>query len=78
MEIAEQWGDAIGEVTLADAVRAGKILRSEPRGEGQLAVDDFLRVLEAQGFHGPTVVDVRDLGQRGAEKAAAVLREFSR
>ncbi len=71
---------AIGQVTLADAVRAGRAggLRPVMLGEGQLAVGALMSFLREEGFDGATVVDVRDLGDgaAGAQRAAEVLRRL--
>jgi sugar phosphate isomerase/epimerase len=80
--LASGAGHGVGQVTAADAVRAGKTVRAAFLGEGQLPLTDFLEILEegGRGGHVPLVVDVRDLPDpaAGAAHAAAVLRKALR
>jgi sugar phosphate isomerase/epimerase len=80
LKVAEEMAGIIGQVTAADAIRAGKSARATFLGEGQLPLPDLLAILDEQGFHGPMVVDVRDLtdGVEGARHAAEVLGRLLR
>jgi len=75
---AEMFAGVIGQVTAADVIRAGKMVRATFLGEGQLPLHELLEILADQGFRGPLVVDVRDLpdGAAGARHAAGVLRKL--
>jgi sugar phosphate isomerase/epimerase len=77
LKVAEQLAGRLGQFTAADAVRAGKAVRGAFLGEGQLPLVEMLEILEEMGFRGPTVVDVRDVGDgaAGARHAAEVLRK---
>ncbi|HVX84115.1 MAG TPA: sugar phosphate isomerase/epimerase family protein [Phycisphaerae bacterium] len=77
LPIAEALAARVGQFTAGDAVRAGKSTRSAFLGEGQLPLVELLEILGDIGFHGPTVVDVRDLADAagGARHAAAVLEK---
>jgi sugar phosphate isomerase/epimerase len=80
LRAAELLAGAIGQLTASDGIRRGASggggnLRTTMLGEGQLPLAELLQLLREQGFHGPLVVDVRDLpdGIAGARHAAAVL-----
>ena len=70
----------IGQLTASDAIRSGRGggVRAVPLGEGQLPLRELAEMLREQGFDGPWVVDVRDLGDAaaGARQAAEVLRKL--
>jgi sugar phosphate isomerase/epimerase len=68
----------VGQMTVADAVRAGSSVRAVPLGEGQVAWPEVWRALRDQDFRGPIVVDVRDLpdGPSAARGAADTLRAW--
>jgi sugar phosphate isomerase/epimerase len=76
--VAETLAGIIGQVTAADAIRAGHSVRATFLGEGQLPLHELLEILENQAFHGPLIVDVRDLpdASQGARHAAHVLHEL--
>ena len=80
LTVAEEMAGVIGEVTAADAIRAGQALRATFLGEGQVPLPELMEILQEQGFHGPMVVDVRDLpdAAAGARHAAEVLRRLWR
>jgi sugar phosphate isomerase/epimerase len=72
----EQFRGSIGQVTLADSVRAGARTRIVELGHGQLALPQLLDALRQADFNGPLVVDVRDLPDaiHAAANAAKILR----
>jgi sugar phosphate isomerase/epimerase len=80
LKVAEEMAGAIGQVTAADAIRAGKSVRAAFLGEGQLPLPDLMQILEEQGYRGPLIVDVRDLlnAPEAAQHAADVLRKLLR
>ncbi len=80
LKLAEALAGGIGQLTAADAVRAGSTVRSTFLGEGQLPLPELMEILEEQGFRGPTIVDVRDLpdAAAGARHAAQVLGKLLR
>ncbi|MGN6366988.1 MAG: sugar phosphate isomerase/epimerase family protein [Phycisphaerae bacterium] len=80
LKVAENLADSIGQLTAADAVRAGNNLRATFLGEGQLPLPDLLEILQEIGFHGPTIVDPRDLSDpaTAATHAAQVLAKLLR
>jgi sugar phosphate isomerase/epimerase len=80
LKVAEEMAGIIGQVTAADAIRAGKSARATFLGEGQLPLPELMEILEEQGFRGPLVVDVRDLthSAEGARHAAEVLGRLLR
>ena len=80
LKLAEEHAGLIGQVTAADAVRAGNSVRAAFLGEGQLALPELMAILQEQGFAGPMLVDVRDLadGAAGARHAAHVLEKLMR
>jgi sugar phosphate isomerase/epimerase len=71
---AELLAGNIGQMTVSDAIRAGKAVRIAMLGEGQLPLRELAALLREQGFTGPWVVDPRDVGVEGAQRAARVLR----
>jgi len=79
LKMAEEAGAndyaSIGQLTAADAIRAGSSLRAAPLGEGQVPFQQLLHILHEQNFSGPTVVDLRDLSNpsESAEHAARIL-----
>lgn len=77
---AEAMAGLIGQLTAADAVRAGANVRATFLGEGQLPLPELMEILQEQGFQGPTIVDVRDLPDPsgGARHAAEVLEKLLR
>jgi len=80
LKFLEAYGESLGQFTAADAVRAGKSVRAAMLGEGQLPLDELMQMLREHGYHGPMIVDVRDLpdGIAGARHAADVLRRFAK
>jgi sugar phosphate isomerase/epimerase len=78
LKLAEDYAGLIGQVTAADAVRAGNSTRAAFLGEGQLPLPELMAILQEQGFSGPMVVDVRDLpdAAAGARHAAHVLEKL--
>jgi len=76
LAVAAELGERIGQFTAADAIRAGRQCRAVELDEGQVPLRELVEQLREQGFTGPTVVDVRDLGNAavGARRAAEVLR----
>lgn len=80
LALAERWGGMLGQMTMADAVRAGKTVRAQRLGEGQLPLAELMELLGEHGYTGPLVVDVRDLpdGAEGAHHAARLLRKLMR
>ncbi len=80
LKVAENLGDAIGQLTAADAVRAGSSVRTTYLGEGQLPLPDLLEILQELNFRGPMIVDPRDLPDpaTGAHHAAEVLAKLLR
>lgn len=76
LKAAELLAGSLAEVTLGDAIRAGQAARLVELGEGQLPLSDLLAHLREQDFHGPMVVDVRELPRNAdaARHAAETLR----
>jgi sugar phosphate isomerase/epimerase len=80
LQTAEILAGKIGQLTASDAVKSGRGVRAVTLGEGQLPLRELAQMLHEQGFHGPWVVDVRDLAdapnaaQRAAEALRATLR----
>ncbi|HVT80073.1 MAG TPA: sugar phosphate isomerase/epimerase family protein [Phycisphaerae bacterium] len=68
----------IGQLTAADAIRAGRNLRAAALGEGQLPLQELVERLREQDFTGPWVVSVRDLPDAagGAARAAEIMRRY--
>ena len=71
----ESLAGLIGQLTAADAVRAGATTRPTLLGEGQLPLHQLLELLHEQGFQGPTIVDLHNLPDpaAAAHHAAKVL-----
>jgi sugar phosphate isomerase/epimerase len=80
LKVAENLADAIGQLTAADAVRAGSSVRATYLGEGQLPLPELMEILQELNFRGPTIVDPRDLpdAAKGARHAAEVLAKLLR
>ena len=76
LKAAEWMAGSVGQMTASDAIRAGRGVRVAMLGEGQLPLRKLAELLREQGFVGPWVVDVRELGDGvgAARHAAEVLR----
>ncbi len=74
----ESLAGLIGQLTAADAIRAGSTTRPTFLGEGQLPLPELLEILHEQGFQGPTIVDLHNLPDptAAAHHAAKVLEKL--
>lgn len=61
----------IGQLTAADAIRAGSKVRAVELGEGQIPWSELWHLLQDQDFHGPLVVNVRELSDPATAAATA-------
>jgi sugar phosphate isomerase/epimerase len=79
-KVIESLAKSPGAMTASDAIKAGKQLRLVTLGEGQVPWAEVFEILRERDFHGPTIVDVRDLANSpaAAMEAAAYLRRFLR
>jgi len=77
LQTAESLAPYLGAVTLADALRRGSTVQSEPLGEGQLPLRELVAFLKEGGLWqgSPMIVDVRELRdpKSAAERAAQLL-----
>jgi sugar phosphate isomerase/epimerase len=75
LQTAEWMAGTVGQLTVSDAIRAGRGVRAALLGDGQLPLRELVALLREQGFAGPWVVDVRGLpdGPAAAQHAADVL-----
>lgn len=78
IKVAESLAGKLAQFTAADAVRSGTTLQYAELGRGQIPLAQLLHLLREQNFHGPLVVDVRQLGDpaTAAHHASDVLRRL--
>lgn len=78
VKVAEALAGKLAQFTASDAVRAGTTLQYAELGRGQIPLAQLMDLLREQNFHGPLVVDVRQLGDpaSAAHHASDVLRKL--